>query len=103
VYFGHASDDRRLTRVHAIDRADIDPAMSVVDVELAPTGGHLLITAREAPGGVMDAPRAELLLVTRHTGGQADEVDVVESSDEGWVGPALFLPREQPDPDSVAP
>ncbi len=103
VYFGHASDDRRLTRDHAIDSGDIDPAMSVVDVELAPTGGHLLITVREARGGVLDAPRAELLLVTRHTGSEPDEVATVDSSDDGWVGPALFLPREQPDPDSVAP
>ena len=97
VHFGHASDPRGLTRFHVIDRADVDPELVIVDVEVAPTGQHLLITARERPGGVGDAPRAELRLVTRHTGDVPDESEVLEVSDDGWVGPAVFQPEPEPD------
>ena len=93
VYFGHATDERGMTRGHAIDRADVDPEMMIVDVEVAPTGQHLLITARERPGGIGDAPRAELLLVTRHTGSRADESKAIEVADDGWAGPAVFQPE----------
>jgi hypothetical protein len=98
VYFGHATDGRGLTRVHAIDRGDVGTDMVVVDVEVAPTGGHLLITARQRPGGVMESPRAELRLITRNVGDVADEVEVLEVAEDGWAGPAVF--QAQPEFDS---
>jgi hypothetical protein len=95
VYFGHATDNRGMTRAHAIDRADIAPELVIVDVEVAPTGHHLLITARELPGGIGDPPRAELWMVTRHTGDVPDESRRQEVSNDGWVGPAVFLPEPE--------
>jgi anti-sigma factor RsiW len=90
VYFGHATDPRGLTQYHAIDAADIAPGMSVVDVKVSPTGRHLVITAREPLAGDLDPPRAELLLVKRNTGNVPDEVRVLGSPDDGWIGPAAF-------------
>jgi len=90
VYFGHATDPRGLTQYHAIDAADIAPGMSVVDVKVSPTGRHLVITAREPLAGDLDPPRAQLLLVKRNTGNVADEVRILGSSDDGWIGPAAF-------------
>ncbi|MGH2381446.1 MAG: hypothetical protein ACRDG7_09530, partial [Candidatus Limnocylindria bacterium] len=93
VYFGHATDSRGLTRQHAIDRDDLDTELVIVDVEVAPTGRHLLITSRERPGGIGDAPRAELRLITRHAGDRLDESDPIQVADDGWVGPAVFQPE----------
>ena len=90
VYFGHATDPRGLTQYHAIDAADIAEGMSVVDVKVSPTGRHLVITAREPLAGDLDPPRAQLLLVKRNTGNVADEVRILGSSDDGWIGPAAF-------------
>ncbi|MGI8998731.1 MAG: zf-HC2 domain-containing protein [Candidatus Limnocylindria bacterium] len=104
VYFGHATDARGLTRQHAIDRGDVGAELMIVDVEVAPTGGHLLITVRERQGGVMEAPRAELRLITRNVGDVADEVDILDVADDGWVGPAVFRADAQPDWDpALAP
>ncbi|MGQ0609081.1 MAG: zf-HC2 domain-containing protein [Chloroflexota bacterium] len=94
VYFGHATDSRGLTRQHAIDHHELDGELVIVDVEVAPTGRHLLITSRERPGGIGDVPRAELRLITRHTGDRPDESEqITEVSDDGWVGPAVFQPE----------
>ena len=90
VYFGHATDPRGLTRVHAIDLADVPEGMVLVDVKVSPTGRHLVITAREPLAGELDLPRSELLLVERNTGKVPDRVRVLDSSDDGWVGPAAF-------------
>jgi hypothetical protein len=38
----------------------------------------------------MDAPSADLLLIRRNTGNQADDVTVIGSADDGWFGPAGF-------------
>lgn len=90
VYFGHASDSRGLTELHAIDEADIPEGASVVDVKV-PTGRHLLVTAREPIGGIMEAPRSRLILVTRNTGDVPDEVEFLPNgSAEGWFGPAAY-------------
>lgn len=90
VYFGHASDERNLTELHAIDEADLDPDATVIDVKV-PTGRHLLITAQLPIGGVMDVPRAQLLLVTRNTGSVPDEVERFEGpGDDAWFGPAAI-------------
>jgi hypothetical protein len=96
VYFGHATDPRGLTRIHAIDAADIAPGLSVVDVKVSPTGRHLVISAREPLAGDLDTPRAELLLVERNTGKVADKVELLGSSEEGWFGPAAFDQRQEP-------
>lgn len=100
VYFGHATDSGGLTRQHAIDRADVDSEMVIVDVEVAPTGRHLLITVRERPGGIGDAPRAEVLLVTRHTGSRPDVSEPIVVAEDGWTGPAVFQPEPELEWDS---
>lgn len=90
VYFGHASDDRELTEHHAIDAADLPEGASVVDVKV-PTTRHLLVTAQLPIGGVMDVPRASLILVTRNTGQVADEVFTFSGrGDEAWFGPGAY-------------
>ena len=89
VYFGHASDSRGLTEDHAIDEADIPEGSSVVDVKVT-TGRHLVITALRPVGGVMEAPAADLFIVTRNTGRVADDVTPVRSADDGWFGPAAY-------------
>jgi hypothetical protein len=90
VYFGHATDPRGLTQGHAIDAADLPVDSFVVDVKVAPTSHHLVITAAYPRAGVLDPPRADLLLVERNTGDVADVVTEVDSNDEGWFGPAAF-------------
>jgi hypothetical protein len=90
VYFGHVSDPRGLTEVHAIDEADIPQGASVVDVKV-PTGRHLLITALEPIGGITVAPRASLILVTRNTGSVPDETALLaDESNGGWFGPGAY-------------
>ncbi|MDQ4034952.1 MAG: zf-HC2 domain-containing protein [Chloroflexota bacterium] len=96
VYLGRATDRDGMTRDHALDRADVAEGMAVVDVEVAPTGTHLLVTARERSSGVLDAPRAELRLITRNLGDVADDFEVLDVARDGWAGPAVF----QPDPES---
>jgi hypothetical protein len=90
VYFGHATDPRGLTQDHAIDRDDVAAGFVVVDVKVSPTGRHLVITARVPLGGDLDTPRAELLLVERNTGQVPDDVQLLGSSEDGWIGPAAF-------------
>ena len=90
VYFGHATDPRGLTQSHAIDAADIEVGLAVVDVKVSPTGRHLVITAREPLDGDFDTPRAQLLLIERNTGNVADKVRLLGSSEDGWIGPAAF-------------
>jgi Putative zinc-finger len=92
VYFGHATDPRGLTRSHAIDVDDIPEDGTVVDVKTARTGRHLVITVLEPTGGVLEAPRAALLLVERNTGEVADDVERIGDSDDGWFGPAALSP-----------
>lgn len=91
VYFGHATDPRGLTEAHAIDQDDIPEGTVVVDVKPSPSGGHLVITVLEPTGGVLEAPRARLILVERNIGNVADVVRELASSTEGWVGPAAFV------------
>lgn len=98
VYFGHATDPRGLTQTHAIDESDIPDESFVVDVKVSPTGRHLLITAAYPTGGVMEASRADLLLVERNTGRVADEVFKINTTDDVWFGPAAF--DALPDPEA---
>ena len=90
VYFSHATDPRGVTSDHAIDAADIPDGAFVVDVKVSPTGNHLVVTAGRPSAGIMDAPSADLLLIRRNTGNQADDVTVIGSADDGWFGPAGF-------------
>ena len=92
VYFSHATDARGVTRTHAIDAADMPDGSRAVDVKVSPTGRHLVITAAQPRAGVLDAPRADLLVVERNTGTTADEVVVLQTRDGGWFGPAAFEP-----------
>ncbi len=93
VYFGHAADSRGLTRLHAIDEADLADDARAVDVKVAPTGRHLVISAARPRDGVLDAATADLLLITRNTGSLADVVRVLGSADRGWFGPGVFAAR----------
>ncbi|MGI8657155.1 MAG: zf-HC2 domain-containing protein [Candidatus Limnocylindria bacterium] len=97
VYFGHASDERGLTIIHSIDDADLADGDRVIDVKVAPTGRHLVISAARPRAGVLDPATAELLLVTRNTGGVADDVEVLGSGDGQWFGPAVFAAPPAPD------
>jgi hypothetical protein len=90
VYFGHATDSRGLTRSHAIDAADIPADTVVVDVKASPTGRHLAITVQEPTGGILESPRAYLLLVERNTGEVDDEVTILGEADSGWIGAPAF-------------
>ena len=90
VYFGHATDPRGLTQVHAIDPGDIPEGSTVVDVKVSPTGHHLVITALRPIGGVLDEPMADLILVRRNTGDVPDEVELLGDGNAGWWGPAAF-------------
>ena len=90
VYFGHASDPRGLTRVHAIDRAVLPAEGSVVDVKVSPTGRHLVVTVRMPTPGDLAAPTARLLLITRNPEGVADEFTELAADDGIWYGPAAF-------------
>ena len=91
VYFGHLDDDRRLTRNHAIDPGDVPEGARVVDVALAASGRHLALTVAYSVGD-LDAPRADLLLVTRNTGVVADDVEELAGGPAGWFGPAVYDP-----------
>ena len=97
VYFTHATDPRGLTQVHAIDPADIPEDAFVVDVEVSPTGRHLVITAGHPRGGIGDPLRADLILVTRNTGDVADDVEFLGRAEDGWFGPAAYLPVSEED------
>jgi len=90
VYFGHATDSRGLTRVHAIDEDDLPADTTVVDVKVAPTGEHLLVTVRYPLPGDLSPPRADLFLIERNTGDEADFVRRLSFNEEGWFGPAAF-------------
>jgi hypothetical protein len=90
VYLTRASDPRGMTQVHAIDVADVPEDSTVIDVKVAGTGRHLVLTARKPTPGDLALPEAELFLVTRNTGNAADEVKTLGSRSEFWFGPAVF-------------
>ena len=90
VYFGHATDPRGLTEVHAIDIGDLPADATVVDVKVAPTGRHLVVTAGRPTAGDLTPRAADLLLITRNTGRVPDVVERLASGDDGWFGPAIF-------------
>ncbi len=94
VYFSRATDSRGMTRGQAIDAGDVSEDRYVVDVKVAPTGEHLVITAARPLGGTLDAPEADLLLVERNFGNEADKVTVLRGEDDtNWWGPAAFDAR----------
>jgi Putative zinc-finger len=90
VYFGRATNPQGLTIQSALDRADLPADWRVVDVKVAPTGRHLLVTVARPLAGELDTPTAQLLLITRNLGDVADEVEVLCSEDGEWCGPAAF-------------
>ena len=90
IYFGHATDAGGLTQGKALDVDDIPADQFVVDVKVSPTGRHLVVTAGHPRAGVLDPPRADLLLITRNLGDVADDVQSVVPDEDGWFGPAAF-------------
>ena len=93
VYLGRTSDGRHVTRIHALDAADLPPDATVVDVKVSGTGRHLAVTARYPVAG-QELPQADLLLVTRNFENVADDVLDLEPDKEGWFGPAVFNAAE---------
>jgi hypothetical protein len=90
VYFGHASDARGLTRVHAIDRTDLPADWEVIDVKVSPTGRHLVVMVARPSAGVLDPATARLLLIERNTGSVEDVVEPIGDQEGRWFGPAVF-------------
>ena len=91
VYFSRATDARGMTRGQAIDIDDVPEGWWVVDVKLSPTGQHLVLTVARPLAGVLDPPEADLLLVERRYGDEADVVSMIRGEqDTNWWGPAVF-------------
>lgn len=92
VYFGRASEPEPINRTRVLDQADLPEGIGrVVDVAIAPDGQHLAVTVLYPIGGVLDEPRADLILVKRNLGAVADDVRQLGEG-EGWFGPALYPP-----------
>ena len=102
VYFGRATDPGGLTRLKALDAADIPEEAGVVDVKVSPTGRHLLVTVSYPTEGDLQPRTADLLLVERKYGNEPDVVRTInEHTDGWWFGPAAF---DEPRPeDAEAP
>lgn len=92
VYLGRADEEQPIIAIRALDIDDIPAEVArVVDVKVAADGRTLAIVAAHPRSGVLDAPRAELIIVLRHTGTTPDEVRPVPSdATAGWFGPAWF-------------
>jgi hypothetical protein len=92
VYFGHLSyPEPRLTNDQRIDADDLPEGATVHDVALAPDGRHMAITVSFPTPGDLAQPVAELRLVTRNFGDEADRVEILGPS-EIWVGPGIYAP-----------
>jgi putative zinc finger protein len=99
VYFGHVAGggSELITAAQALDAADTQGAVDVVDVALG-GGQYLALTLRTgAAQGNEFAPAANLVLVTRHTGTTPDEVRAY-GTDGVWNGPALYPANVKPAP-----
>lgn len=96
VYFGRATEPGGLTAAKAIDAEDLPDDGFVIDVKIAPTGRHLLITVAYPVEGDLAVRTADLLLV-EVLQDDRDIVERVNGDAEGWFGPAAF---SAPDPDS---
>jgi putative zinc finger protein len=99
VYFGHVGDGsgELITKAQALDAADTQGALDVVDVALG-GGQYLALTLRmDSYQGNEYLPTANLILVTRQLGATPDEVRAYGS--EGvWNGPALYPASLEPAP-----
>ena len=90
VYFGHLSlEDGRISQRQRLDDSDVPDGATVIDVAPAPDGRHLALTVVYPIPGDLAQPVAELLLVTRNFG---DEADVVQRLGPTaiWVGPGIY-------------
>jgi hypothetical protein len=90
VYFGHVGNGGELiTAAQALDLADTEGGIDVVDVALG-GGQYLALTLRTGDSqGNEFAPVADLVLVTRRTGATPDDVRAYGTSGV-WSGPALY-------------
>ena len=91
VYFGHATDPRGLTQIHAIDADDLPTDWLVVDVKVSPTGQHLVVTVAQPLAGDLDAADAPSCCSSRATPATSPTRSRSSKSDDGsWFGPAAF-------------
>lgn len=92
VYRADASrGDPLLTDDKALDEGDLPEGAVVHDVALAPDGRNMAITVAFPIPGDLAQPVAELRLITRNFGQEADRVEVLGPS-EVWVGPGIYVP-----------
>lgn len=93
VYFAAFAQrtDPLLDATRALDAGDVPDGARVIDVALAPDARHLALTVTYPIPGDLAQPVAELILVTRNYGGEADATEVLGPS-EVWVGPGVYAP-----------
>lgn len=90
VYLGHLSlEEGRLSQRQRLDDSDVPDGATVIDVAPAPDGRHLALTVVYPIPGDLAQPVAELLLVTRNFGDEADAVQRLGPT-EIWVGPGIY-------------
>lgn len=91
VYFAafEQRTDPLLDATRALDVADVPDGGRVIDVALAPDARHLALTVAYPIPGDLAQPVAELILVTRNYGDEADVTQTLGPS-EVWVGPAIY-------------
>jgi hypothetical protein len=103
IYFGHATDSGGLKQDHALDQHDLPVDWAVVDVKVSPTGHDLVVMVAAPLAGDLSTPTAELRLVTRNTGDVADEVEILNSDEGIWYGPAVFDGYVEVEPGTETP
>ncbi len=91
VWLGHLSTSPSvLTDAQRLDRNDVPLDGTIRDVAVAADGRHVAITVSYPVAGDLAQPTAELRLVTRNFGTEADTV--VTLGGDVWVGPAVYAP-----------
>lgn len=102
IYLGQATDPDGLTESNALDNDELPPDWSVVDVKVSPTGRDVIVMMA-APVAGLEPPTAQLLIITRNAGGDADEVESLASDEGRWYGPAVFDDYLENGEDAEAP
>lgn len=93
IYLGHVSNGEGITPRQALDAADLEGALRVVDVDVG-DNDVLAITVATDPGseGGQNLPKAELRVVRRGFGTDPDTVERLGGQDDDWIGPGFYWP-----------